>query len=394
MIVSHKTHGSNVAPFQDWQRALHLFSTLAAWRVEANLITFSAAVSACEEGRAWREALDLLRQMTEGAVQRDDEDVAVKADVISYNASISACEKGNQWHRAVDLLLQLRQRRLEEDPRFEALGIWLMLLVPQDMISSLVWFWGCVRYCGYSSAILACDQAGEWQQALLLLTDIQQRRLQVNVITYSSAIHACETRGKWRQALSLLEDLLGCCSALQWASGEKGTRGQRGQNEGFMNAATGKIARGVLLQNLRKQETLTSSPPRPISLSRSLALGLRLARGLVRDGALVPLTFTLAPGLSELLWRGQYGDDTEAKDMPNGGQRESAHPAPGAAPGPPRPVPLVPLGVAERLSSWMTSYRSISSYLTAVDLELLPYLCPLEHLEGLGDHWEITGNME
>jgi len=28
-------------------------------------------VSACEEGRAWREALELLRQMTTGAVQRD-----------------------------------------------------------------------------------------------------------------------------------------------------------------------------------------------------------------------------------------------------------------------------------------------------------------------------------
>ena len=27
---------------QDWQRALHLLSTLAEWRVEANLITFSA----------------------------------------------------------------------------------------------------------------------------------------------------------------------------------------------------------------------------------------------------------------------------------------------------------------------------------------------------------------
>lgn len=146
------------------------------------------------------------------------------------------------------------------------------------------------------------------------------------------------------------------------------------------NAATGKIARGVLLQNLRKQETSASGPPRPICLSRSLAVGLRLARGLVKDGALVPLTFTLAPGLSELLWRGQYGDDTEAKDMPNGGEakgnvvngsklngKESEHPT----------GPLVPLGVAERLSSWMASYRSISSYLTAAELELLPYLCLL-----------------
>ncbi|CAJ1379898.1 unnamed protein product [Effrenium voratum] len=348
---------------QEWQRALQLLFSLGDWHVQPNIFSFSAAVVACERGRAWREALQLLRAMDEAldvpspevmtynaaisACEKQGQwrhslallgvlEEARLADVISYNASISACEKAKRWQEALQVLVRLRQSRMKE-----------------DMIS-------------YSSAILACDSSGEWHQALALLEDVQQRRMQVNVITYSSAINACEKRGKWQQALSLLGQLQGCCSALQWA-----------------NAATGKVARKALLDQLRAQESaVSSSASRLRPVSRSLAVGLRLAGCWARGSSLLPLTLCLAPGLLELLWQG-HGDSSHMPEAESNGHAEAAtngskeqngnakhHKDKDAA-------QLVPLGVAERVGSWLAWYRSIAGYLTVAELEMLPYICLL-----------------
>ena len=55
-------------------------------------ISYSAAISACEKGKQWEEALRLLQQMTCRALTPNE---------ISYNAAISACEKGKQWEEAL-----------------------------------------------------------------------------------------------------------------------------------------------------------------------------------------------------------------------------------------------------------------------------------------------------
>ena len=62
--------------------------------IQPNTITYSAAISACEKGNQWKEALALLSKM-----KQED----IKADTITYNAAISACEKGNQWEEAKNL---------------------------------------------------------------------------------------------------------------------------------------------------------------------------------------------------------------------------------------------------------------------------------------------------
>ncbi|CAK0822633.1 unnamed protein product [Prorocentrum cordatum] len=59
----------------------------------------------------------------------------------------------------------------------------------------------------YSAGISACEKAGQWRQALLLLGELQDARLEPNVISYSAAISACEKGGQWQMALSLLLEL-------------------------------------------------------------------------------------------------------------------------------------------------------------------------------------------
>ena len=38
------------------------------------------------------------------------QDIDMKLDVISYNAAISACEKGGQWEQAVSLLKEMQDK--------------------------------------------------------------------------------------------------------------------------------------------------------------------------------------------------------------------------------------------------------------------------------------------
>ena len=88
------------------EEALALLETMPQRALTPNVISYSAAMSACEKGGQWQRALELL----EGMPQR-----ALKPDVISYNAATSVCEKGGQWQRALELLEGMRQRALKPD---------------------------------------------------------------------------------------------------------------------------------------------------------------------------------------------------------------------------------------------------------------------------------------
>ena len=74
-------------------------------------------------GRAkkWQQAFFLIREM-----QHD----SLEADVITYNAAMSACEKGQRWQLALQLFGELQQcssleaDRIEVDSRELACDLW------------------------------------------------------------------------------------------------------------------------------------------------------------------------------------------------------------------------------------------------------------------------------
>ena len=69
-----------------------------------NVITYNAAISACEKGEQWEYALALLRRM---------EARRLRPDAISYCATISACGRGGQWERVLSLLDQMEEGGLQ-----------------------------------------------------------------------------------------------------------------------------------------------------------------------------------------------------------------------------------------------------------------------------------------
>lgn len=58
----------------------------------------------------------------------------------------------------------------------------------------------------FDAGISACEKASEWEQALVLLDLSAQKALQPNVITCSALISACGNAGEWPCALHFFEE--------------------------------------------------------------------------------------------------------------------------------------------------------------------------------------------
>eukprot|EP00913_Durusdinium_trenchii_P010973 g10299.t1 len=102
-VISYNSLTSACEKGQQWQAALALFSQMQQERshvqrwslvicllsdmhhklLQPNVITYSAAASACEKGHRWAEVLELLGQM-------DSEDL--QPNVITFTAAVRACE--------------------------------------------------------------------------------------------------------------------------------------------------------------------------------------------------------------------------------------------------------------------------------------------------------------
>ena len=68
-------------------QALELLAAMAFSNVQADTVTYTAAVRACEEGEEWRNVLDVLAE-----IGRRNK----RADTITYNASVGAGKKGTE----------------------------------------------------------------------------------------------------------------------------------------------------------------------------------------------------------------------------------------------------------------------------------------------------------
>ncbi|CAK0880072.1 unnamed protein product [Prorocentrum cordatum] len=56
----------------------------------------------------------------------------------------------------------------------------------------------------YNARISACEKSGRWQQALVLISEMWEAKMDPDVVSYSAGISACEKGGKWQWALALL----------------------------------------------------------------------------------------------------------------------------------------------------------------------------------------------
>ena len=71
--------------------------------ITRNVYHYNALINVCEKIKDWKGALDLLKQMDEEKVPKNE---------ITYSSAISACEKGGNWRTALDLLKTMKEKRI------------------------------------------------------------------------------------------------------------------------------------------------------------------------------------------------------------------------------------------------------------------------------------------
>ena len=244
----------------EWLRCLMLLSEVT---LNADLITYSACISASEKGRQWQQSLGILEKVQlnrletniipfNAVISSASWLMAVAlltiegCDIISYNAAITSAGGEAQWVSAIDLLCRTVAGALEPDLVGQNSAISACTNAAQWQ-SALVMFEGnilksqvnavtfsatisalerasewlqCLRFLReatvdrmhvvvnavtYNAAIRSCGHVTLWQQALLLLDELENRRLEGRVIGYSSAISACGKAGRWEHALLTFE---------------------------------------------------------------------------------------------------------------------------------------------------------------------------------------------
>ena len=120
-------------------------------KIGSNVVSFSAAISACEKGSQWERGFHLLERMPQAKCAPDQ---------VSLNALISACEDSGQWQMALELLSQMPAASIVPDVTT------------------------------FSAAISACGQGSQWQRAVQLLQDMPEARVVPNEVSFNAAIGA------------------------------------------------------------------------------------------------------------------------------------------------------------------------------------------------------------
>ena len=133
------------------------------------MISYSAAISACEKGWQWRARARAARGHAR-ARHRAERDQLQRGD-------LGVREGRRSGERALELLEGMRERGIEP-----------------DVIS-------------YSAAISACEKGGQWERALELLEGMRERGIEPDVISYSAAISACARASQAAHAEKLFKEL-------------------------------------------------------------------------------------------------------------------------------------------------------------------------------------------
>eukprot|EP00434_Breviolum_minutum_P022565 symbB.v1.2.019910.t1/scaffold1583.1/size183753/10 len=94
-VISYSAAISACEKSNEWQQSIRLLSELRSATLESDLILFNSVLSACSKGFQWTVALELLDCMAASGLSNDE---------ISLDVAIMACAGMYQWSKALDLV--------------------------------------------------------------------------------------------------------------------------------------------------------------------------------------------------------------------------------------------------------------------------------------------------
>ena len=131
---------------------LGVFEVIAA-SGQAEIVSYSAAISSCANLGQWQHSLFLFYQMLKAHIS---------PNIITCNAAISSCEKARQWQLALNF--------------FECI---LVMQLCMDVVT-------------FNSLLISCDRCWQWPKALRLFDAMPEHRIVPNLLSYSVAISCGE----------------------------------------------------------------------------------------------------------------------------------------------------------------------------------------------------------
>lgn len=178
----------------EWQEATALLHAITKKGCRVDPGSLCKAMLACSKANAWEESLELLRHFGSN-----------ETSIVAFNSLIGACGRGRRPDMAMEILNDME----------DSYG------VRPDTRS-------------YRNAIISCNQAEHekrreerrnkkkrsqedaptptfewWECAVSLLRRMQEEHgLRADTQTFSSAISACEAAGQWQRALGILQSML------------------------------------------------------------------------------------------------------------------------------------------------------------------------------------------
>jgi len=157
--------------------------------LKPNVFTFGSLMNACNRARNVDKAMETLRSM--------EKDHGVAPNAIVYSSVISACARSEP--PKPQLALKLLKEAVEEKK------------IPMSVV-------------GFNAAISACAQASDWENAIALLTRMEEASVgkstctndgrsakflipEPDVVTYGTVLAACERGKKWKLILKHAESM-------------------------------------------------------------------------------------------------------------------------------------------------------------------------------------------
>eukprot|EP00434_Breviolum_minutum_P044227 symbB.v1.2.039480.t1/scaffold6593.1/size16814/1 len=185
-----------------WQDAVYLGELLRMQGFQKDIFTYGGLASSYQRGSRWMSALQLLQ----------------RTSAVVCGSIITACAWMVQWQSGQAALVWQRQGSSASNLQicFRA-----MLM---GFARSGHWEWTCAQLeemwkkdrsnrtaaaPAFCIALNACEMAGKWREALLLLKLMDKRWIRRDEVSMASCASACTKRGlAWTMALVLMNEVL------------------------------------------------------------------------------------------------------------------------------------------------------------------------------------------
>lgn len=182
-----------------WLRTLPLLRALRLDASEADLVSYGAASNSCGEvGNVWRKSAELLAE----AMRR-----GIQPNTIATNTVVNACEKMREWEQVSKCLLAARHSGVPRDTISHNVATSAYGRGHQWELS-LCFLGEVARTDGEgepdvlscNSAITACTNGQQWQQAAQVFRSMRPFAGEPDVISFDASITSCSLGHQWEHA--------------------------------------------------------------------------------------------------------------------------------------------------------------------------------------------------